>query len=126
MASHVATSLERTTAWNVSEDFHTSQTLTIRLAQEQAEWLQRRGKETGRPQGRIVRDQIEQALEAAPRPFMKLAELASRYRDRNPNLADLCLIRMSELHPRHPVITVNAGDFRGYIRDRRERDLARR
>jgi len=57
---------------------------------------------------------------------MKLAELASRYRDRNQDFADLCLIRMSELHPRHPVITVNAGDFRGYIRDRRERDLARR
>ena len=35
----------------------------------------------------------------------RLAELAARYSDRKPDLADLCLIRMSELHPRHPVIT---------------------
>jgi hypothetical protein len=57
----------------VLHSYRMSQTLTIRLTQEQAEWLQRRSKETGLPQGRIVRDQIEQAREAAPRPFMKLA-----------------------------------------------------
>jgi uncharacterized protein len=50
----------------------------------------------------------------------RLTELASRYQDRNPDFADLCLIRMSELHPRHPVITVDAADFRVYKRNRRE------
>lgn len=36
-----------------------------------------------------------------------LARLAKRYADRQPDLADLCLIRMSELHPRHLVMTVD-------------------
>jgi len=35
----------------------------------------------------------------------QLAALAKRYGDRVPDLADLCLIRMSELFPRHSVIT---------------------
>lgn len=50
----------------------------------------------------------------------QLEELASRYSDRNPDLADLCLIRMSELHPRHRVITVDREDFRVYRRNKRE------
>ncbi len=50
----------------------------------------------------------------------KLAELALRYEDRHPDLADLCLIRMSELHPRHPVITVDEADFRIFRRNKRE------
>jgi predicted nucleic acid-binding protein len=49
----------------------------------------------------------------------KLAALAKRYADHAPDLADLCLIRMSELHPKHPVITVD-GDFRVYRRNGRE------
>jgi predicted nucleic acid-binding protein len=48
-----------------------------------------------------------------------LAVLAHRYRDRKPDLADLCLIRMSELYPDLPVITVD-GDFRVYRRNGRE------
>jgi hypothetical protein len=50
----------------------------------------------------------------------RLKELATRYQDRKPDLADLCLIRMSELHPRHPVITTDVTDFRIYRRGRRE------
>lgn len=50
----------------------------------------------------------------------QLAELAERYADRHPDLADLCLIRMSELHPRHSVITVDRADFRIYRRNKRE------
>jgi len=46
--------------------------------------------------------------------------LAVRYADRSPDLADLCVIRMSELHPKHPVITTDAGDFRIYRRGGRE------
>lgn len=50
----------------------------------------------------------------------QLAALAARYADRSPDLADLCLIRMSELHPRHNVITVDVEDFRIYRRNKRE------
>jgi predicted nucleic acid-binding protein len=49
-----------------------------------------------------------------------LRGLAERYADRQPDLADLCLIRMSELHPRHVVITVDESDFRVYRRNKRE------
>jgi hypothetical protein len=45
---------------------------------------------------------------------------AKRYADRNPDLADLCLIRMSELFPRHSVITVDRTDFRVFRRNKRE------
>ncbi len=48
-----------------------------------------------------------------------LAQLASRYSDRAPDLADLCLIRMSELHPKHVVVTVDREDFRVYRRNKR-------
>jgi predicted nucleic acid-binding protein len=50
----------------------------------------------------------------------QIAALAKRYADRNPDLADLCLIRMSELHPRHSVLTVDRTDFRIYRRNKRE------
>jgi len=50
----------------------------------------------------------------------QLIELANRYADRHPDLADLCLIRMSELHPRYSVITVDREDFRIYRRNKRE------
>jgi uncharacterized protein len=50
----------------------------------------------------------------------RLTELAQRYADREPDLADLCVIRLSELNPRHPVITTDSNDFRVYRRGRRE------
>ncbi len=49
----------------------------------------------------------------------QLAALAKPYKDRQPDLADLCLIRMSELYPRHSIITVDK-DFRVYRRNKRE------
>ena len=49
-----------------------------------------------------------------------LRDLAVRYADRKPDLADLCLIRMSELYPRHSVLTVDEDDFRVYRRNKRE------
>lgn len=52
--------------------------------------------------------------------WQRLKELASRYADRRPDLADLCLIKMSELHPKLPVITTDLTDFRIYRRGRRE------
>ena len=50
----------------------------------------------------------------------ELATLATRSADRRPDLADLCLVRMSELHPRHTVVTVDREDFRVYRRNRRK------
>ena len=50
----------------------------------------------------------------------RLTELAQRYSDHKPDLADLCLIRLSELNPRYPVITTDLNDFRVYRRGRRE------
>ncbi|MEI6321584.1 MAG: PIN domain-containing protein [bacterium] len=49
----------------------------------------------------------------------RLALLAKRYEDRSPDLADLCLICVSERFPHHPVITID-GDFRIYRRHQRE------
>lgn len=50
----------------------------------------------------------------------QLDALAKRYADREPDLADLCLIRMSELFPRHSIVTVDRADFRVYRRNKRE------
>jgi uncharacterized protein len=50
----------------------------------------------------------------------RLSQLARAYADREPGFADLCLIRMSELHPRHSVVTVDREDFRIYRRNKRE------
>jgi predicted nucleic acid-binding protein len=50
----------------------------------------------------------------------QLEALAARYADRKPDLADLCLIRLSELFPRHSVITTDREDFRVYRRNKRE------
>jgi hypothetical protein len=52
--------------------------------------------------------------------LVQLIALAERYADRHPDLADLCLIRLSELHPRHVVITVDRGDFQVYRRNKRD------
>ena len=49
-----------------------------------------------------------------------LQALATRYADRKPDLADLCLIRMSEMYPQHTVLTVDEADFRVYRRNKRE------
>lgn len=51
----------------------------------------------------------------------RIAELAQAYQDRKPDLADLCLIRMSELFSRHTVLTVDHGDFVVYRRHRSEK-----
>ena len=49
----------------------------------------------------------------------RLETLAKRYADRRPDLADLCLICLSERFPSRPVITLD-GDFRIYRRHQRE------
>ena len=52
--------------------------------------------------------------------ILRLKELATRYSDRNPDLADLCLIVLSEMNPKIPVLTTDLKDFRVYKRGRRE------
>jgi len=52
--------------------------------------------------------------------FEEVVELAERYRDWAPGLADLCIIRMSELNEGLPVLTVDESDFRVYRRNRRD------
>jgi predicted nucleic acid-binding protein len=49
----------------------------------------------------------------------RVAVLAKRYGDRTPDLADLCLICLSERFPKLPVVTVDA-DFLIYRRHQRE------
>ncbi|TLY95160.1 MAG: pilus assembly protein [Gammaproteobacteria bacterium] len=52
--------------------------------------------------------------------LVQLSRLADRYADRKADLADLCLVRMSELFPKHSVITIDRTDFRVYRRNKRE------
>jgi predicted nucleic acid-binding protein len=67
----------------------------------------------------MISDQLIQPDFVCNQHLAQLAALAKRYKDRKPDLADLCLIRMSELHPKHSVITVDE-DFRVYRRNKRE------
>jgi predicted nucleic acid-binding protein len=69
---------------------------------------------------RFVQDGLVRPAFLVADHIPRLTELAVRYADRAPDLADLCLIRLSELHPKHPVITTDLGDFRIYRRGRRE------
>ena len=68
----------------------------------------------------FVRDGLVRPAFAMQDHLTRLAELAERYADRHPDLADICLIRMSEMHPRHAVVTTDLADFRVYRRGRRE------
>lgn len=57
---------------------------------------------------------------AAEDHLPQLAALARRYADRDPDFADLCLVRMTEIYPRHSVVTIDRNDFRVYRRNKRE------
>jgi predicted nucleic acid-binding protein len=68
----------------------------------------------------LVREGLLVLAFDASQHLVQLEALAKRYADRQPDLADLCVLRMSELHPRHPVVTVDREDFRVYRRNKRE------
>lgn len=68
----------------------------------------------------LVRDGMLQVAFDLTKNLDRLFQLAERYADRRPDLADVCLIRLSELYPRHVVITVDQSDFRVYRRNRSE------
>lgn len=68
----------------------------------------------------LVEDDLLQPAFDLNANLKQVQDLARRYADRDPDLADLCLIRMSELYPKHTVITVDEDDFRVYRRNKRE------
>jgi uncharacterized protein len=68
----------------------------------------------------LVQDEMLRIAFDCNRNLEQLQDLARRYEDRKPDLADLCIVRMSELYPRYVVITVDAADFRIYRRNKRE------
>jgi predicted nucleic acid-binding protein len=67
----------------------------------------------------MLRDNVLRVAFDCTSHLEHLRDLAIRYADRHPDLADLCLVRMSELYPRHMLITVD-DDFRVYRRNKRE------
>lgn len=68
----------------------------------------------------MVREGLVQLAFECSQHMAQLEALAKRYADRQPDLADLCLIRMSELHPKLSVITIDRADFSIYRRNKRE------
>lgn len=68
----------------------------------------------------LIKDKLLRLAFDITRNLEQVEELARRYEDRNPDLADLCLIRMSELYPKHVVVTVDVTDFSVYRRNKRE------
>ena len=58
------------------------QTITVRLPRDLADWLEHVSEETGLPQGRIIRDQLEKAKAGSSvRPFMRLAGVVRGAKD---------------------------------------------
>ena len=72
----------------------------------------------------LVLELVEQGLVTlafdAKKNLKELRKLATRYAVRQPDFADLCLVRMSELNPKHSVITVDTKDFGVFRRNGRE------
>jgi len=56
----------------------------------------------------------------ANRHVAELSLLARQFADQQPDFADLCLDRMSELFPQHPIVTTDRRDFTVYRRNQRE------
>ena len=52
-------------------------TITVRLPDELAEWLETTAASTGVSQGKIIREQLERARGAEDRPFLRLAGKAA-------------------------------------------------
>ena len=58
-----------------------SNTITVRLPEDLAEWLDSASRKAGVPKGRIVRDQLQLARKREKRPFMRLAGSVEGPRD---------------------------------------------
>ena len=48
-------------------------TLSVRLPDDLAEWLELAARKTGVPKGRIVREELEKARSSGVRPFLRWA-----------------------------------------------------
>ena len=48
-------------------------TITVRLPDDLARWLEDASRKTGFPKGRIIREELEKARKSAERPFLRLA-----------------------------------------------------
>lgn len=58
-----------------------SNTITVRLPDDLAEWLEHTAREAGVPKGRIVREELEKARNSGNRPFLRLAGAIAGSRD---------------------------------------------
>ena len=68
----------------------------------------------------LVREGLLELAFDAGEHLRQLEALSKRYADREPDFADLCLIRMSEILPDYRVVTIDRSDFRVYRRNKRE------
>ena len=50
-----------------------SNTITVRVPEDLAEWLNDASRRTGVPKGRIIREELERARNSPKRPFLRLA-----------------------------------------------------
>jgi hypothetical protein len=50
-----------------------SNTITVRIPSDLAQWLDETARKTGVPKGRIVRDELEKARKSESQPFLRLA-----------------------------------------------------
>jgi predicted transcriptional regulator len=50
-----------------------SNSITVRIPSELAEWLAETARKTGVPKGRIIREELERARKSENQPFMRLA-----------------------------------------------------
>ena len=48
-------------------------TITVRLPEDLAQWLDAASRKAGVPRGRIIRDQLQLARKREKRPFLRLA-----------------------------------------------------
>jgi predicted transcriptional regulator len=58
-----------------------SNTITVRLPEDLAEWLDQSARRAGVPKGRLVRAELERARHSETRSFMRLAGAVSGPRD---------------------------------------------
>jgi len=54
-----------------------SNTLTVRIPDDLAQWLEETARKTGVPKGRIIREELEKARMSEGRPFMQLAGIVT-------------------------------------------------
>ena len=94
--------------------------LTCEAVLSEAVFLLRSAPGGGDPVLDLVRRGVLRATFDLQGEVTAVSRLLQRYGSVPMDLADACLVRMSELHPRHRVITVDRRDFRVYRRNKRE------